>query len=108
MSLSWKLDTPTIGLAMLSAAEVPNFLAGLLPSLMTINRFAAGEEDRIALRRGEVFGSILSVGIGVGATVASGSWWPLAGTLIVLGILLFLYESGIQNPSPTAKAIDDQ
>lgn len=100
------VDTQTVALTLLAAAEVPNFLAGLMPSLMTIQRFGAEDIDRDALRRGELAGSALSLLVGGGASLASGSWLPFAGTIVVLGILLALYEHAIRNPSPSATPID--
>ncbi len=90
-----------LGFTLTSVSEVPNFLAGLLPSLMTIGRFAADPEDRAKLRRGEVIGMTLAFGTALGLTFILKSndapyWWlPLAGTAIVGGVLLYEYESAI-------------
>ena len=100
--------TGKIALALLSAAEVPNFLAGLLPSLMTIRRFGAEDMDRKALRQGEVLGSVLSVTVGAGASLAARSWLPFLATMLVLVVLLAAYETAIRNPHPGAKPINDQ
>lgn len=97
-----------IALALLAAAEVPNFMAGLLPSLMTIRRFGAEDADRKALRQGEVLGGTLSLVVGVGASLASHSWLPFAATMVVLVVLLFSYETAIRNPHADARPIDDQ
>lgn len=93
---------------LLAAGEVPNFLAGMLPSLMTIQRFGADDQDRAALRRGELAGSILALGVGVGASMAAGSTMPAAATIIVLVVMLGLYEHAIRNPRPDARPINDQ
>lgn len=97
----------TIGLMLLSASEVPNFLAGMLPSLMTIKRFGATQEDRDTLRRGEVAGSALSLMVGAGASLAAKSWLPMLATLGILGIMLFMYEEAIRNPHVDAVPIND-
>lgn len=102
------IDPSTIGLMLLAAGEVPNFLAGMLPSLMTIQRFGADEQDRSALRRGELAGSILALGVGAGATLAAGSPLPFGATLIVLVVMLGLYEHAIRNPRPDAAPINQQ
>jgi hypothetical protein len=96
----------TVGLALLAAGEVPNFLAGMLPSLMTIRRFGADEMDKKALRQGEVAGSILALMVGVGASYASNNPAPAIATVIILVIMLFMYESAIRNPHPDAKPIN--
>jgi hypothetical protein len=97
-----------VGLAMLAAAEVPNFLAGLLPSLMTIQRFGAEDLDRAALRRGLVAGSALSLGVGVAASLIAHDPLPAAMTGVVLLAMVAMYEHAIRNPHPSAKSIDDQ
>jgi hypothetical protein len=93
---------------LLAAGEVPNFLAGMLPSLMTIQRFGADEQDRAALRRGELAGSALALAVGVGASLAAGSPLPAAATVIILVAMLMLYEHAIANPRPDAAPINDQ
>lgn len=97
----------TVGLALLAAGEVPNFLAGMLPSLMTIRRFGADDMDKQALRQGEIAGSILALMVGVGASYAANTPVPAIATVVVLGIMLVMYEHAIQNPHPDAKPIND-
>ncbi|HEY2089886.1 MAG TPA: hypothetical protein VGH54_28180 [Mycobacterium sp.] len=94
----------------MAAAEVPNFLAGLLPSTMTIGRFAADPVDRGRLRRSEVVGSALAVTVGVGASLIGQSPYPLLLTLLVLGVLLYEYERAIRSAqqSGTATPINQQ
>jgi hypothetical protein len=101
-------EAATIGLALLAASEVPNFMAGMLPSLMTIRRFGADEGDRKALRRGEVAGVILSMGVAFGASLAAGSPLPFVAALVVLAILLYMYEDAMRNPAPDAVPINHQ
>lgn len=98
----------TVGMAVLTATAVPNNLAGMLPSLMTIQRFGAEDVDRKALRRGEVLGSAVSLAEGVAASLLTGSWLPTLATVIVLGIYLAAYEHAIQNPAEDATPIDQQ
>jgi hypothetical protein len=95
-----------LGLAILAAAEVPNFLAGMLPSLMTIRRFGADDHDVAALRQGEVIGSTLALAVGIGASLVADSPWPFAATLLVLAAMLAAYEHAIRNPHPDSRAID--
>ena len=99
--------TAAAGLMLLAAGEVPNFLAGMLPSLLTIKRFGADDGDRAALRRGEIAGSALSMMVGVGASLAADSWLPLLSVLIILGIMLYMYEEAIRNPHPDSMPIND-
>jgi hypothetical protein len=98
------------GLAIMAAAEVPNFLAGLLPSTMTIGRFAAEPADRGRLRRSEVVGSALALAVGVGTSLVAESPVPFVMTLGVLVILLFEYERAIRQAMTegTAQPINAQ
>jgi hypothetical protein len=96
-----------VGLMLLAASEVPNFLAGMLPSLMTIRRFSADERDTATLRRGEVAGSALSLAVGAGASIVARSWLPLIATGTILVVMLVMYEQAIRNPHEDAKPISD-
>lgn len=98
-----------VGLSLLAAAEVPNFLAGMLPSLMTIGRFAAEPEDRAKLRRGEVVGSLLSLTVGGAASLVANNPWPFVATVAVLIVLLYEYEKAIRDAQENgAQRIDQQ
>jgi hypothetical protein len=92
------MNAAQLGLVILAAAEVPNFLAGLLPSLFTIRTFSSDPEKVQALRRGEVVGSALSLGVGAGASLVAKRIEPLLACLAVLGVLLWEYERAIRNP----------
>lgn len=93
------------GLAIMAAAEVPNFLAGLLPSTMTIGRFAADPVDRGRLRRSEIVGSALAIGVGVGASLVGGHPLPFVLTLGVLVVLLYEYERAIRSARVSGNAV---
>lgn len=101
------MTSATVGLALLAAGEVPNFLAGMLPSLMTIRRFGADEMDAKALRQGEMAGAVLALMVGVGASYAANNPAPAIATVVILVIMLLMYEHAIRNPHPNAKPIND-
>ncbi len=105
---SWELSPQVAGLAILAASEVPNFLAGALPSFMTIGRFASSPEDVERLRDGERWGVVPIVGVGVGATMISRNWWPALMCALVLVWYLIGYERHIRNPSDGARPINAQ
>ena len=107
-ALSWELTPEVVALALLAAGDVPNFLAGALPSFMTIGRFAAHEEDRERLVSGMWYGSLLALMVGVGAGLAGGSYWPIVTTLVILVIMLHGYTVHMNNVSPDAVPIDQQ
>jgi hypothetical protein len=98
------------GLGIMAAAEVPNFLAGLLPSTMTIGRFGAEDADRARLRRSEVVGSALAIGVGIGTSLVAESPIPFVMVMAVLVILLFEYERAIRQAMTegTARPINAQ
>lgn len=87
-----------LGLTILAAAEVPNFLAGMMPSLMTIRTFADDPEQLRALRRGEVVGSALSLAVGLGASLVAESPAPMLASVAVLAVLLYEYERAMREP----------
>jgi hypothetical protein len=97
-----------LALAILAATAVPNNLAGMMPSLMTIEEFTAKDNARKALRRGEMLGSSISLAEGIAASVIAHSWLPFLATAIVLAVYLVAYEHSIRNPSPDAQPISDQ
>lgn len=92
------MNAEQLGLVILSAAEVPNFLAGLLPSLFTIRTFSDDPEKIAALRRGELVGGGLSLAVGLGASLVAKSWWPAVACVGTLGVLLYEYEKAIRDP----------
>ncbi len=92
------MNPQQLGLVILAASEVPNFMAGLLPSLFTIQTFSDDPAKVKALRRGELVGGTLALSVGLGASLVAESWapfWVCAGTL---GVLLYEYERAIRNP----------
>lgn len=93
------IDATAIGLTILTIAEVPNFYSGLLPSLFTIGHFSDNEDEETLywIRRGEVNALGLSLGLGVGASLLSKSWWPLFGCIFMSAFLMYHYEHALKN-----------
>jgi len=105
-----KPNAETWGLTLLAASEVPNFLAGMAPSLFTLQHFTdKSEEDRRAaidsMHRAYVVGGGLSLAVGAGASLVSDSWYPLAACAIVLVVLIVQYEWALGNPHTTSEAM---
>ena len=96
------------GLFILAMGEVPNYYSGLLPSLMTIRRFSADDRDTSTLRLAMVGASGFAALVGIGASLISGSPWPILGTLLAMGFLVFGYEWAIRNPHDDATPINRQ
>jgi hypothetical protein len=89
----------SIGLTILTIAEVPNFFSGLLPSLFTIGHFSTDESAEAVywIRRGEVNALGLSLGLGLGASLISKSWMPLVGCVAMSGFLMYHYEHALRH-----------
>ena len=96
------------GLFLLAVAEVPNYLAGVLPSWMTIRRFAADKRDIGTLRAAELYGAGFALLVGAGASLIAHSWWPLIGTVVATALLIVGYEWAIRNPHEDARPINAQ
>ena len=101
-------DAETWGLTLLAVSEVPNFLAGMAPSLFTLQHMGAKSpahraEVRATMRRAYVVGGGLSLAVGLGASLVSESWLPFLGTVIVFAILVHQYEWAIASPHDTGE-----
>lgn len=107
-SLTWAMNPQIAGACLLAASEVPNFLAGALPSFMTIKKFAGDEESVRTLRYAELFALPPVVAVGLGAALVFGSWWPAVVTAVTAGYYYAGYEKHIRNPSGQAVAINAQ
>jgi hypothetical protein len=77
---------------------------------MTIGRFAADPVDRRRLRRSEVIGSALAIGIGAGTSLVAESPLPFVMVLAVLFVLIWEYERAIRQAqeSPDTQPISAQ
>jgi hypothetical protein len=101
-------DAATWGLTLLAADSVPNFLAGMAPSLFTLSHMtgkggAHVAEARHTMRRAYVVGGGLSLMAGAGASLVARSWLPLVACGIVLGVMVAQYEWAMDNPHATAE-----
>lgn len=110
--LTWKMDPETMGLAMLAAGDAAAMLSGVNPSLFTIRTFRDSKihAARTArdIRYGMALGSSLALVVGWGATLVSGSYWPLFVTMLTLIVLDGAYEWAIRTPHGLHSTIADQ
>lgn len=90
----------------LVATSMPNFYSGLLPSKMTISRFAHSDFDRMRLRQGMAVATAMSVAEAVAIGYMFGSPIPVVGGLLVAAVLVWQYEDAIRNPHPENMPID--
>src|ERR1051326_8271955 len=101
--LSFKSDPEIIGLTALVMADAAAFLSGVNPSLFTMRAFtdaggANADNTKKDIRIGSAIGSGLALIAGVGASLVSGSWWPIIGTVITLVVIIGSYEWAVNNP----------
>jgi len=101
-----KIDAELAGGTILVATSMPNFYSGLLPSKMTISRFAHSDFDRARLRQGIVVASAMSAAEAVAISFMFDSWLPALAGFAVMGILIWQYEDAIRNPHPENKPIN--
>ena len=94
------IDGEVYGGAILVAFGAPNNFSGLLPSKMTISRFANSEFDRKRLREGMLVATALTSAEAIGAALVFKSWLPLIFTAAVTSVLIWQYEQAIRNPHP--------
>ena len=95
-----KVDAELAGGTILVATSMPNFYSGLLPSKMTISRFANSDFDRARLRQGIVVASAMSAAEAVAISFMFDSWLPAIAGFAVMGVLIWQYEDAIRNPHP--------
>lgn len=90
------------GLVALGLAEIPQVMSGFLPSPATAYRDGGDEQVVMWLRREEVIGSGLALGIALAVTMivrgdfGGKAWWIFIGAVAILAIFLFEYERAIR------------
>ena len=90
-----RVNAETAGLFLLALAEVPQVMSAFLPSPFTAATFG-GTPKAKWLRRGEVMGSAVSIGIAGSIALVTRRWAPLIGGLLVLGVFLWEYEKAMR------------
>lgn len=109
---NWDLDTETMGLCALVVGDVFSTLAGVNPSVFTIRTFRGvgdhAEPTRNDIHIGMVFGSVVSLMVAYGASLVTGSWWPLAIGAAAVVAADGMYEWALRNPHNLHDNIADQ
>jgi hypothetical protein len=113
LTLTFQADAEIIGLTALVMADAAAFLSGVNPSLFTMRAFtdaggAKADNTKLDIRIGSVIGSSLALIAGTGASLVSGSWWPILGTIVTLVVIIGSYEWAINNPHGYGSAIGSQ
>lgn len=89
----------SLGLAILTVAEVSQFFSTLLPDLPSIADYS-GDESGTALywvRRGEVNALCLSLLLGVGASMLAKNPLPFFGCAAMSAYLIYQYEHALKH-----------
>jgi hypothetical protein len=111
-AITWQLDHESMGVTALCVADAAGMLAAFCPSMFTIRTFGGGAVEGAntaeSIHIGMVLGSAISLLVGLGGTLVTRSWWPLAGTVIGLIFLCGAYEWALRNPHNTHKGLKDQ
>jgi hypothetical protein len=85
----------TGALALLAMAEVVQVMSGFLPSPTTAYLGGADERRIASLRKDEVLGSLVALGIAGTIAYIEGQWWIFFGSAAILGVFLVRYEQAI-------------
>lgn len=100
MSLSWALNDKAMGVTALCVADAAGMIAAFNPPMFTVrtlNGGVAGDSEK-SIRLGLILGSAVSLVVGAGGTIATGSWWPLVGTILGLIVICASQEWALRNP----------
>ncbi|MEV8530077.1 hypothetical protein AB0451_39395 [Streptomyces sp. NPDC052000] len=101
MAVGDPMNAEGLGLSFLIAFEVPNLFSGLLPSLFTISTFTNSDADKAEhakkwIRKGELQAGVVSLGLGLGGTIVTKTPWPILLTLLMIGWLVWQYETALR------------
>lgn len=88
-------------LAIFSAIESAHFYSAFLPSVFTIQTFVQTSEGRAAIRRGEVYASLLAITMSYVVARLSKSILPLVFGSLMAGLMLGVYEHSLNETQKT-------
>jgi hypothetical protein len=106
--MTWKMDSEIAGISALVAADAAAYMSAFCPSLFTIRAFRSTrnltDHDETAgdIYRGMALGAALTLVTGFGGAAVTGSYWPLAISIVVLGVLIGAYVWALENPRGSA------
>lgn len=95
------LSKQSVALAVIIAAEVPNYFSGLLPSLFTIATFSGGDQGKADhtrrwIRRGEMQGTLQAAVLSVAASILAEDPWPFLLSAGMVVYYLHQYEYALR------------
>lgn len=99
-----KMDAAGVGLFILAAAESFNVYSAFCSSPWTIRNVGADrEKGQTAMMYATMAGGA-NIGLGVGASLLAGSWWPLVGTATVTVVMTVIYRHALAEAERTGSA----
>jgi hypothetical protein len=81
----------SVGLFMVAAAESFNIFSAMNSSPWTAENFGADAEKARSCRQYVAISIVANEGLGLGASLLAGNWWPLIGTTMVSLFMWWLY-----------------
>lgn len=111
--LGWAMNAQIVAASALVVGDVWNFNSAMMPSYMTIRTFTSKDPAKAADTRGDVIIGMaaaagMSVLVGVAVSVVFKSWWPLAFSVVGLGVADALYLHALNNPHGGYDSIAEQ
>jgi len=88
-----RVNVQAAGLGLMVATTAPQLWSVFTPDLHELATLSGA--DLTALRRAELQGSLFALGMGAGASLIAGSPWPFLVSALMVGYLLWLYETGL-------------
>ena len=94
------LAPAVIGLSTLAMMQSIGNVAAFNPSILDVQTYDnthSGGDIRKSVRMGLIFGGSVSLAVGVGASMAARSKWPLVGAVIGLVVIGSAYEWALRH-----------
>jgi hypothetical protein len=96
-------DAETMAIVALTMGDAAAFFSAYNPSIMTTGAFRRkggreAENSKRDLYRGAAVGTALALVVAAGGSMVTSSWWPLYGSLGVVGIQWAILWHTIENP----------
>jgi len=108
--LTWAIDAETAGVTALCVGDAFAAWSACNPSIFTVRTFRTSggveaENTKRDIHTGSAIGSGLALVVGAGGSLVTASWWPLAGTIVMLGVLWLVYGWALENPHDLRRSI---
>jgi hypothetical protein len=85
------MDAAGVGLFLVAAAESFNIFSAMNSSPWTAENFGADKKKADSCKEYVMWACAANTGLGVGASLLAGSWWPLVGVTAVTTFMVWIY-----------------